>query len=360
MAPARQVREVARQCAEWTAPGSDFYAGLVRRVGDGGTGALASDLDRGRAGRPGRHRRAGRVPARDLLPLAPEQDAAGREVYGRASRAFLGATVDLDEAYLWGWDEVLRIEAEMDRVAGQITGGGTVDDAVAVLDADPARIVHGRDRARAWMQGVADQVIENLDGTALRHPAARPADRGDDRADRGRRHLLHEPERGLDPAGPDVVVAAGRRGRVQPPGGRSPRSITRACPGITCRPPRCCTCLRELNRWQRMICWVSGHGEGWALYAERLMDELGYLSDPGDLMGLLDSQLLRAVRVVVDLGVHLSLRIPGDSRGGRARPGTPGGLGVPPGPVPDQRRHAALRTQPLPGLAGAGAVVQAR
>ena len=70
----------------------------------------------------------------------------------------------------------------------------------------------------------------------------------------------------------------------------------------------------ELNRWQRMICWVSGHGEGWALYAERLMDELGYLSDPGDLMGLLDSQLLRAVRVVVDLGVHLSLRIPGDSR----------------------------------------------
>ena len=35
VAPARQVREVARQCAEWTAPGSDFYAGLVRRVGDG-------------------------------------------------------------------------------------------------------------------------------------------------------------------------------------------------------------------------------------------------------------------------------------------------------------------------------------
>jgi len=63
-----------------------------------------------------------------------------------------------------------------------------------------------------------------------------------------------------------------------------------------------------------MICWVSGHGEGWALYAERLMDELGYLPDPGDLMGLLDSQLLRAVRVVVDLGVHLSLRVPGDSR----------------------------------------------
>ena len=28
------------------------------------------------------------------------------------------------------------------------------------------------------------------------------------------------------------------------------------------------------------MCWVSGHGEGWALYAERLMDDLGYLERP--------------------------------------------------------------------------------
>ena len=31
-----------------------------------------------------------------------------------------------------------------------------------------------------------------------------------------------------------------------------------------------------LNRWQRKLCFCSGHGEGWALYAERLMDDLGY------------------------------------------------------------------------------------
>ena len=35
-----------------------------------------------------------------------------------------------------------------------------------------------------------------------------------------------------------------------------------------------------LNRWQRKLCFCSGHGEGWALYAEQLMDELGYL-EPG-------------------------------------------------------------------------------
>ena len=56
----------------------------------------------------------------------------------------------------------------------------------------------------------------------------------------------------------------------------------------------------RLNRWRRMGCWVSGHGEGWALYAERLMAELGWLDDAGNRMGMLDAQRFRAARVVID------------------------------------------------------------
>jgi len=66
----------------------------------------------------------------------------------------------------------------------------------------------------------------------------------------------------------------------------------------------------QLNRWQRLLCWISGHGEGWALYAERLMDDLGYLSDPGNRMGMLDAQAFRAIRVIIDIGMHLQLQIP--------------------------------------------------
>jgi uncharacterized protein (DUF885 family) len=65
-----------------------------------------------------------------------------------------------------------------------------------------------------------------------------------------------------------------------------------------------------LNRWQRLLGGCSGHAEGWALYAERLMDELGYLDDPGDKLGMLDGQAFRAARVVVDIGMHLELPIP--------------------------------------------------
>jgi uncharacterized protein (DUF885 family) len=71
-----------------------------------------------------------------------------------------------------------------------------------------------------------------------------------------------------------------------------------------------------LNRWRRVGCWVSGHGEGWALYAERLMADLGFLDDPGDRMGMLDGQRMRAARVVVDIGVHCRFDAPEAVGGG--------------------------------------------
>jgi uncharacterized protein (DUF885 family) len=61
----------------------------------------------------------------------------------------------------------------------------------------------------------------------------------------------------------------------------------------------------ELNSWRRLASWSSGHGEGWALYAERLMADLGFLDDPADRLGMLDGQRMRAARVVLDIGAHL-------------------------------------------------------
>ena len=60
--------------------------------------------------------------------------------------------------------------------------------------------------------------------------------------------------------------------------------------------------------------FVSGHGEGWALYAERLADELGWFGEPGTRLGMLSGSALRAARVVIDIGVHLGLPLPDGSR----------------------------------------------
>jgi uncharacterized protein (DUF885 family) len=59
---------------------------------------------------------------------------------------------------------------------------------------------------------------------------------------------------------------------------------------------------------------VSGHGEGWALYAERLADELGWFADSSTRLGMLGGSAMRAARVVIDIGVHLDLPLPDGSR----------------------------------------------
>jgi uncharacterized protein (DUF885 family) len=70
----------------------------------------------------------------------------------------------------------------------------------------------------------------------------------------------------------------------------------------------------KLYLFQRLIAGNTGHAEGWALYAEQLMFELGYLEKPEYVLGMLVEQLVRAYRVVVDIGVHLDLPIPGGGR----------------------------------------------
>jgi uncharacterized protein (DUF885 family) len=66
----------------------------------------------------------------------------------------------------------------------------------------------------------------------------------------------------------------------------------------------------RLSRYQKMLVWYPGSGEGWALYAEDIMEELGYLEKPDYLMGKLAGEMLRACRVVIDIGSHLGLPIP--------------------------------------------------
>src|SRR3546814_18694122 len=85
----------------------------------------------------------------------------------------------------------------------------------------------------------------------------------------------------------------------------------------------------SLNRWQRLMCWVSGHGEGWALYAERLMEDLGYLEDPADRLGMLDGQSFRAARVIIDIGMHLELTIPDNTLGTNGTAFHPGATWTP-------------------------------
>jgi uncharacterized protein (DUF885 family) len=112
----RQVEEVAKQCAAWAKPGESFYAGLVEQL-TGVPGSLRGDLEQAAGQASAATAELGAFLTRELLPLARQEDACGREVYSRALRYFLGAVVDLEEAYAQGWEEIARIRAEQEQLA---------------------------------------------------------------------------------------------------------------------------------------------------------------------------------------------------------------------------------------------------
>ena len=315
VAARHQILEVARQCAAWTNPASDdFYPALSQRVQAAGSlpDELRADLDWAAHAAAQATDDFGRYLATDLATRGREKQAAGREHYELASRYFLGAAIDLDETYAWGFYELARLEADMRVVADKIVSGGTIDDAVEALDADPSRTIAGKDAFRAWMQELADRAVADLAGAHFDIPE--PA-----------KHieccLAPTSDGGIYYTGPsEDFTRPGRMWWAVPQGVENFstwREVTtvyhEGVPGHHLQVAQTAYRANLLNRWQRLLCWCSGHGEGWALYAENLMDELGYLEDPGDKLGMLDGQAFRAARVIVDIGMHLELPIPKDN-----------------------------------------------
>ena len=254
----------------------------------------------------------GRFVESDLVPRGRERDGVGREHYALASRYFLGAEVDLEETYAWGWQELKRIEDDMAATAARIVPGGTVDDAVAALDADPARDLGSREAFQEWMQGRADEVVSSFNGVHfdIAEPIRRLECRVAPTNDGGAWYTA--PSEDLSRPG-TMWFSFTDDHSIYSTWRETTTVFHEGVPGHHLQCAQAVYRADLLNRWQRLLCWVSGHGEGWALYAERLMDELGYFADPGDRLGFLDMQGFRAARVVVDIGVHLGLTVPVDN-----------------------------------------------
>ena len=308
----RQALACAAQCRSWTGQDGepDVFSTLVE--GFATKGALRERLGVAAIRASEAYASFGEFLERELAPRARERDAVGRDLYALGSRYFLGAAVDLEETYAWGWHELARIETEMALVADKLAAGGGVDDAVAVLDADPDRTIDGKAAFRDWMQQLADRTIAELAGVHFDIP---------DPIRRIECCIAPTSDGSIYYTGPSEDFSRpGRMWWAVPAGIESFstwREVTtvyhEGVPGHHLQVAQTAYRSELLNRWQRLMCWVSGHGEGWALYAERLMDDLGYLDDPGVKLGMLDAQGFRAARVIVDIGMNLELAIPGDN-----------------------------------------------
>ena len=307
VAPRRQVDIVIEQTAAYYAPGG-FFDELAAEVAE----AVPSLKDEATAGAEAAkegYRRLNSYLVETLQPIAPSRDAVGRKAYSLHSRSFLGTTIDLDETYAWGVKELESIIARQREVAEEIEPGASIERAKQLLDEDPARQLHGTDELKAWMQKLADAAVENLADThfEIGGPMRRiecciaPTNEG-----------------GIYYTGPSPDFSRPGRMWWSVPEGEDTFTTWRetstvyheGVPGHHLQIAIATALKGTMNSWRTNMLWVSGHGEGWALYAERLMEELGYLKDPGDRMGMLNAQRMRAARVVFDIGVHCEMPIP--------------------------------------------------
>jgi uncharacterized protein (DUF885 family) len=301
----RQVRSVIDQTRRIASDPASLDAILTRvsaAGGDSGELATAAESARSAFGEFGDWLEA------RYLPHASEIDGVGREAYERAADRLVGMSVDPDEAYAWGWDEFGRLLAEMERLAESIVPGAGVEAAKRYLETDPAVTVGGTDALLEFVSKTLDEAVAELAGAHFDVP-----------------DVIRPLTVQLAPPGSPLGVYYRRPSEdFSRPGGvwysigdqdlfplyqHVSTAYHEGFPGHHLQIATSMYRRDEISRFQRLLTWCPGYGEGWGMYAEVLMGELGYLENPQHRFGMLAKQMYRTARILVDIGLHLGLTI---------------------------------------------------
>jgi uncharacterized protein (DUF885 family) len=307
----RQAIAVAEQCATWAGNGDGgWFAGYVGQYGrDGGStdDGLAAEL-RDAAKVAGNAYGTLATWLRDTYaPKATEVDGSGEERYQAWARFLLGVDhLDIDEAYRWGWEELGRLEAEKARECERILPGASFLEVRELLTTHPDRMIEGVEAYREWLQYLTNEAISGLNGKEFDiDPSIRTCNVRIPPEGSAAAAYYTPPSEDLSRPGQTWFPTVGRT--HFPTWDDVSTVYHEAVPGhhlqgATIR-------LVHLIRAHKLG-FVSAHGEGWALYAERLMDELGWFRTAETRLGFLCAHAFRAARVVADIGLHTGRKIP--------------------------------------------------
>ncbi|WP_037607784.1 DUF885 domain-containing protein [Streptacidiphilus rugosus] len=304
----RQVETVLGQLGTWFEDENNWYASFAqdcpaahRAALDTAAESAAAAVAEFRAWLRGTY-----------APVAANRpDTAGRDLYLRSARFHTGADLDLDEAYSWAWTEFHRLNAEIQAEAAKVKPGATPMEAVEYLET-AGHAIEGVEEIRAWLQNIMDEAIEALDGThfdiqgRIRRVESRIAPAGSAAAP-----YYSQPSLDFSRPGRTWLPTLDRESF--PTWQLVSTWYHEGVPGHHLQLASWVAAADSLSTYQVTLGAVSANLEGWALYAERLMDELGFFEDPARRLGFLDEQMLRTIRVIMDIGMHLGMVIPADA-----------------------------------------------
>lgn len=310
VAPRRQVLAVADMLEGWA--GTDATSGFFPSLAEQARSIDGAPLEALRVA--ARNASAALLATARFLrteyaPAADPRNGVGEERHALARQRYMGMHVDADDAYEWGLEEVRRLDAELRKCAAQIKPGATLEEVRQFLDTDPKHSIDGEENLRRWLQDLMDQAMSFLisNGHFSIPESIRTIDAKISPPGGAAAQYYMPPSEDLSRPGGTWYPA---NGRTRFPLWSEPTTAYHeGVPGHHLQIGMAVVNREKLSRFQRNE-FVSGHGEGWALYAERLMDEFGFLERPEYRLGYLYAQAFRAARVVVDIGMHCEKKIP--------------------------------------------------
>jgi uncharacterized protein (DUF885 family) len=310
VAPLRQVLAVADMLEGWA--GSNDKPGFFTALAEQGAtvgGAPADALRAAARDASGALAETAEFLRKTYAPVADPRNGVGEDRHALARQRYMGMHVDADDAYEWGLQEVRRLDADLRACAAQIKPGATLDEVRNYLDNESREAIEGEEALRQWLQNLMNDAMEFLISNkhfeipvGIRKIDAKISPPGGAAA-----QYYMPPSEDLSRPGSTWYPA---NGRTRFPLWSEPTTAYHeGVPGHHLQIGTAIVNRERLSRFQRNE-FVSGHGEGWALYAERLMDEFGFLDRPEYRLGFLYAQAFRAARVVVDIGMHCEKKIP--------------------------------------------------
>lgn len=237
--------------------------------------------------------------AREDIALSANTD--GAECYPLRVRSFVTMQPSAEEIHALGLEQIRKIRGEMRATIDEHFGGGSLEEFLRRINIEPEFTFESE-------QAVLEYAIDGLDAAREAMPRAfgnlpkadvivKPYP---DFASSGVGEYHSSSEDGARPGIYYIAVV-------------EPEKRTRAWqlstlyhetyPGHHLQGAIALELGEKVHPLARYT-YYSGFGEGWALYAERLADELGLYRDPLDHIGLYSDQGARAARLVIDTGIH--------------------------------------------------------
>jgi len=234
--------------------------------------------------------------------IAMSNNPDGAACYPALVRYFATVQPSAEEIHKLGLEQIAGIRAEMQAVIDAHFQGETIESLMKNLNSDPKYTFSTR-------EDVLDYALESLDASKAAMPGAfgllpradlliKPYPPYREAGGTGEYHSSSE-----DGTRPGIYYIAVADPTHRSIAGQQSVLYHEGYPGHHLQGAIALELGDRVHPIARYL-WNSGFGEGWALYAERLADELGLYSGPLDRIGLLSDQAARAARLVVDSGIH--------------------------------------------------------